>query len=88
MSFALQSSLVSDAMSHSSGTPFPLQSSSSHSSPIPLELQDKVRRIVDKAAHLSRAGFDRGAREILMEFGEMWAETDRRHAPASAQKPP
>jgi hypothetical protein len=53
-----------------------------------LELQDKVDRIVDKAARLSRAGFDRGVREILVEFGEMWAETGRCHAPASAQKPP
>jgi len=55
---------------------------------IPLELRDKVGRIVDKAARLSRAGFDRGMREIVMEFSEMWAETGRCHAPTSAQKPP
>lgn len=55
---------------------------------IPLELQDKVRRIVDEAARVSRAGFDRGVREIVREFGEKWADTGRCHAPASPQKPP
>lgn len=52
--------------------------------PIPLELQDKVRRIVDDVAGLSRAGFVRGAREILREFGEAWAEMGRCHAPTSS----
>jgi hypothetical protein len=56
--------------------------------PIPLELQDKVRRIVDEAARLSRAGFDRGVREILREFGETWAGTGGCHAPTSHQKSP
>jgi hypothetical protein len=52
-----------------------------------LELQDKVRRIVDKTVRLSRAGFDRGVREILKEFGETWAEPGRCHAPTSNHKP-
>jgi len=47
-----------------------------------------MRRIMDRAARLSRAGFDRGVREMLMEFGEMWAVMCRCHAPASAQKLP
>jgi hypothetical protein len=53
-----------------------------------VELQDKVRRIVDEAARLSRAGFDRGVREIVREFGETWADAGRCHAPTSPQKPP
>jgi hypothetical protein len=57
------------------------------SEPIHSELQDKVRRIVDEIARLSRAGLDRGVREILKEFVEIWAETSRGHAPASEQKP-
>jgi hypothetical protein len=51
-------------------------------------LRDKVRQIVDKAARLSRAGFDRGVREILKEFGQTWADTGGCHAPASHHKPP
>jgi hypothetical protein len=51
-------------------------------------MQDKVRRIVDKAARLSRAGFDHGVREILREFSETWADPGRCHAPTSDQKPP
>jgi hypothetical protein len=51
--------------------------------PIPSELQDKVLRIVDEVVRLSRAGFDRGVREILREFGETWADMVRCHAPAS-----
>jgi hypothetical protein len=58
------------------------------SAAIPLELRDKVHQIVDEAARLSRAGFDRGVREILRELGETWAITGRRHAPASPHKPP
>jgi hypothetical protein len=58
------------------------------SAPIPLELQDKVRRIWDEAARLSRAGFERGVREILKKFGETWADTGGCHAPASNPKPP
>lgn len=58
------------------------------SAAIRLELRDKVHQIVDEAARLSRAGFDRGVREILKEFGETWAIAGRRHAPASRYKPP
>jgi hypothetical protein len=58
------------------------------SAAISVELQGKVRRIVDKAARLSRAGFDRGVREILKEFGGSWADVGRCHAPAWDQKPP
>lgn len=58
------------------------------SAPISSELQDKVRRIVDEVARLSRAGFDRGVREIWREFGETWADTGSCHAPASDQKLP
>ena len=58
------------------------------SAAIRLELRDKVHQIVDEAARLSRAGFDRGVREILRVFGETWAIAGRRHAPASAYKPP
>ena len=57
------------------------------SEPIPVELQDKIRGIVDEMARLSRAGLDRGVREIVREFVEIWAETSRGHAPASEQKP-
>jgi hypothetical protein len=56
--------------------------------PIPPKLQDKVRQIVDKAARLSRAGFERGVREMMRELGEIWADASRCHAPASAPKPP
>lgn len=58
------------------------------SAPIPAELQDKVQQIVDKAARVSRAGFDRGVREILRELGEIWADAGRCHAPTSHPKPP
>ncbi len=58
------------------------------STAIPLELRDKMHRIVDEVARLSRAGFDRGVREILREFGETWAITGHCHAPASPYKPP
>jgi hypothetical protein len=58
------------------------------SAAIPTELQDKVHQIVDEAARVSRAGFDRGVREILRKFGETWAIAGRCHAPASAYKPP
>jgi hypothetical protein len=53
-----------------------------------LELQDKVRRIMDEVVRLSRAGFDRGAREILREFGAAWAGTGGCHAPASSGSGP
>jgi hypothetical protein len=43
---------------------------------------------VAEAARLSRAGFDHGVREILKEFGQTWADTGGRHAPASQHKPP
>jgi hypothetical protein len=39
--------------------------------------------MVDEVVRLSRAGFDRGVREILREFGETWADMVRCHAPAS-----
>lgn len=55
---------------------------------IPLELQRKVGQIVEAAARRSRAGFDRGVREIWREFAHAWATTGARHAPASAHKPP
>jgi hypothetical protein len=58
------------------------------SAAIPAELQDKVHRIVAEAARLSRAGFDRGVREILKEFGQTWADAGGYHAPASLHKPP
>jgi hypothetical protein len=58
------------------------------SAAISAELQDKVRRIVAEAARLSRAGFDRGVREILKEFGQTWADAGSCHAPASLHKPP
>jgi hypothetical protein len=58
------------------------------SAPIPAELQDKVRQIVDRVARVSRAGFDRGVREILRELGEIWADTGGCHAPAWHPKPP
>jgi len=57
------------------------------SAPIPSEFQDKVREIVDKAARLSRAGFDRGIREMMRELGEMCAEAGRCHAPALPPNP-
>jgi hypothetical protein len=47
-----------------------------------------MHQIVDEAARLSRAGFDRGVREILREFGETWAIAGRCHAPTSPHKPP
>ena len=53
---------------------------------IPPELQDKIRRIVDEIARLSRADLDRGVREILREFVEIWAETGGGHAPTSEAK--
>jgi hypothetical protein len=58
------------------------------SAAIPAESQDKVHRIVAEAARLSRAGFDRGVREILKEFGQTWADAGGYHAPASLHKPP
>jgi hypothetical protein len=58
------------------------------SAAISAELQDKVRRIVAETARLSRAGFDRGVREILKEFGQTWADAGSGHAPASLHKPP
>jgi hypothetical protein len=53
-----------------------------------LELQRKIGQIVDEAARRSRAGFDRGVREIWREIAHAWAATGARHAPASADKPP
>jgi len=49
-------------------------------------LQDKVRQIVDEVAGLSRAGFARGVREILREFGAAWAAMGGCHAPTSSGK--
>jgi hypothetical protein len=37
---------------------------------------------------MSRAGFDRGVREILKQFGQTWAAAGGSHAPASLHKPP
>jgi hypothetical protein len=58
------------------------------SAAISAELQDKVHRIVAEAARLSRAGFDRGVREILKQFGQTWADAGSSHAPASLHKSP
>jgi hypothetical protein len=57
------------------------------SAPIPLELREKMVRIVDKAMDVSRAGFERGVREIVRKFGETWVGAVGCHAPASAEKP-
>jgi hypothetical protein len=58
------------------------------SAAISAELQDKVRRIVAEAARMSRAGLDRGVREILKQFGQTWANAGGCRAPASLHKPP